>query len=286
MRGCWELLAETVQKWQRDKAWRLAAALAYYTLVSMAPMLVILVSIAGIVFGKQAAQGQIMGQLQGFVGADGARVLEDVLVQAHRPGASVMAAIAGVALLLAGASGVLYALQDALNRVWDVPEKPWSGLLVFMRDRLVPFLLILGIGLLLLLSLALSTAVAAAANFVGGLRPVPAVAVEIANASVSFAIITVLFAMVYKILPECRIPWGDVWIGSVATSLLFTLGKTLIGLYLGSAGVGSPYGAAGSVVVLLVWVYYSAQIFLFGAEFTRVYSRRRGSRVADRTFSA
>ncbi len=286
MYSFWDLLKESFGKWQRDKASSMAAAIAYYTLVSMAPLLIAVVAIAGVVLGKQAAQGQLVSHLQPYVGPGGANLVQNMVRQARQPGITTIAgALSGIVLLF-GASGVFSELQGALNTVWDVPPREGGGVAAFVKGRVLPFLMILVIGLLLLAAVLLTAAVEVITHWVSGMLPVPGIVVHIANFVVSFAVITVLFAMLYDILPGRRIPWSDVWIGAAYTSLLFTIGKTLLAMYLGHSTVGSAYGAAGSVVVFVVWIYYSAQIFLLGAEFSRVYSRRRGSRVADRTFTS
>ncbi len=280
MSSYWAVLKEAFWKWRRDKASRLAASLAYYTLMSLAPLVVIMVAIAGLVLGEKAAEGQIAEQIQGTIGPAGATVLQSILKQAHRPETGIVAGAVGLGILLISASGVFTELQDALNTIWEVPERPWSGIVAFVKERLLPFGMILGIGFLIFVSLLLSAAVEAVTHYIGSRLPIPPIVLHVVNFAVSFAVVTLLFAMIYDVLPDVRIPWSDVWTGAASTSLLFTIGKTLIGIYLGSASVGSAYGAAGSLVVFLVWVYYSAQIFYFGAEFTRAYSNGKGSRVA------
>jgi membrane protein len=282
----WDLLKESFEKWQRDKAPRLAASLAYYTLISLAPLLVIVVAIAGIVLGETAAQGQLVAQVRDYVGPAGGTVIQSLVKQAQQPGVTTLAGALSLGVLLFGATGALMELKDALNTVWDVPPRQSGGLLGLVKDRLFPLLLLLGIGLFLLVAVLATAVMAMVTHFVSGLLPVPAWVLHAANFAVSFALVTLVFAILYDVLPERRIPWSDVWVGAAFTSLLFTAGKTLLSLYLSHSSVGSPYGAAGSVVVFVVWVYYSALLVLFGAEFTRIYSRRRGSRVADRTFAS
>lgn len=280
MGSYWAVFKEAFWKWRSDKASRLAASLAYYTLMSLAPLAVIMVAIAGLALGEKAAEGQIARQIQGTIGPAGATVLQDILKKAHRPEAGIVASAVGLGILLISASAVFTELQDALNTIWEVPERPWRGIAAFVKERLMPFGMILGIGFLIFVSLLLSATVEAVTRYVGSALPIPAIVLHAVNFGVSFAVVTLLFAMIYDVLPDVRVPWSDVWTGAAVTSLLFTIGKTLIGVYLGSASVGSAYGAAGSLVVFLVWVYYSAQIFYFGAEFTRAYSNRRGSRAA------
>ncbi len=271
------VLNETWDNWNKHNAPKLGAALSYYTVFSIAPLLVVIVAIVGLALGKEAAQGQIMAQIQGTVGAEGAQAIQTVIRHADQPKAGVISTILGLITLFLGASGVFAELRDSLNRIWEVKTKPASGLWGMLRDRLLSFGMVLAIGFLLLVSLILSAAIAAAGKFVAGMLPIPEAVLHVVNLVFSFVVIAALFGMIYRFLPDDRIEWSDVAIGSAATSLLFTLGKFAIGLYLGKASVGSAYGAAGSLVVLLAWIYYSAQIFFFGAEFTHVYAIRHGS---------
>jgi membrane protein len=272
------LLKDTFSQWQEDKASRLAAALAYYTAFSVAPLLLIAIVIAGLVFGDEAAQGQVFGQLEGLVGPEGAGVLETAVRNSQQQGASAISAVVGIAALVWSASNVFAQLQDALNAIWEVAPDPRAGILATVRRRFFSMTMVLGVGFLLLVSLVLSSALAALGGLFAAL-PGSAVLWEGVNFVVSFAVITLLFAAIYKVLPDVKIAWGDVWIGATMTAALFVIGKLLIGLYLGNASVGSTYGAAGSLLVVLVWVYYSAQLLFFGAEFTQVYARRYGSRM-------
>jgi membrane protein len=273
------LLKTTFSEWMEDKAPRLAAALAYFTVFSLAPLLVIAISIAAIFFGEEAARGQIVGQIQGLVGEEGAAAIEAMIANANQVEGGVVATIVGVVTLLIGASGVFGQLQDALNTIWEVAPKPGRNIAHFLRSRFLSFGMVLVMGFLLLVSLLLSATLAGIGTYMAGLLPGFAPLWEAVNFLVSFAIITLLFALIYKVLPDVKITWGDVWIGAAFTALLFSIGRTLIGIYLGSAAVGSAYGAAGSFVVILVWVFYSAQILLFGAEFTQVYAHRYGSQI-------
>jgi membrane protein len=279
LKGFWGLLKETVQDWSEDKASRLAAALAYFTIFSLAPLLVIVIAIAGLVFGREAAQNQLMGQIQGLVGQQGAGMIQTMVQSTSKPSTSIIATIIGLITLLLGASGVFGALQDALNTIWEVAPNPKAGMMVVLRNRFASFGMILVVGFLLLVSLVLTTVLAALGKFVGGLFPGADVLGQVINFVISFVGITLLFGLIYKALPDAEIAWGDVWIGSAATALLFTIGKFLIGLYLGRGSVGSAYGAAGSLVVLLVWIYYSAMILFLGAEFTKVYAFHYGSHI-------
>ncbi len=274
------LLKDTWNEWQEDKASRLAAALAYYTAFSIAPLLVIAIAIAAFVFGEEAAQGQIAAQLGTLVGKEAAEAIQALLVSSSRkPAQGTIATLISVALLFFGASNIFTQLQDSLNTIWEVAPKPGRGIKGILKDRILSFGMVLGIGFLLLVSLILSTVLAALGNYLGGLMPGLQFLWSILNFFLSFGVITLLFALMFKFLPDVKITWGDVGIGAVITALLFTIGKSVISLYLGNSGVGSTYGAAGSLVVLLLWVNYSAQILFFGAEFTQVYANKYGSQI-------
>ena len=274
----WALLEESAVAWSNDYAPSMGAALAYYTLFSLAPLLVIVIAIAGMVFGAEAANGEIESQLRGLIGQDGAIAVQGLLRSASEPAGSVVASIVGTAILLLGATSVFGELQSALDRIWRTPtDRVDSGLWNLLRTRLLSFGMILTIGFLLLVSLVVSAGLSAVGDWWGTVLAGWEPALQGINFAASFTIVTVLFAMIYKILPRVHVSWRDVWIGAAMTALLFTLGKSLIGLYLGRSGIASGFGAAGSLVALLVWVYYSAQIFLFGAEFTWVYAHRCGS---------
>lgn len=272
------LIKETITEWNEDNVPLLAAALAYYTLFSLAPLLIIAIAIAGAVFGQEAAQGEIVRQIQGLVGREGAIAIEAMIQNAQRPDSGgTLATLIGIGLLLFGASGVFGQLQTALNTIWDVKAKPGQGVKSFLQARFLSFAMVLVIGFLLLVSLVLSAALVAVSNFFSGLTADYAAVGQLLNFLVSFGAITVLFAAIYKFLPDVEVAWRNLWIGAGVTAFLFNIGKFLLGLYLGNSSVGSSYGAAGSIVVLLVWVFYSAQILLIGAEFTQVYSRYRGT---------
>ncbi len=273
------VLKETGSDWMEDKASRLAAALAFYTLLSLAPLVILAVSVAGLVFGEEAARGELTGQLQSMIGAEGAKTIESVLANAKAPTSGVIGTIVGLGILLFGASGVFGELQDSLNVVWEVQPKPGRGIKGFIRDRFFSFTLVLGVAFLLLVSLMLSAALSAAGNLFEERLPGGEAVWQVINFVVSIGTVTVLFGLIFKVVPDVKIQWRDVWIGALFTAVLFTLGKFAIGLYLGRSSVASPFGAAGSVVVLVVWVYYSAQILFFGAEFTQVYARLHGSRI-------
>lgn len=277
------LMKETFDEWNRDKAPRLAAALAYYTAFSIAPLLIVVIAIAGLVFGQDAVRGQLDNQIQGLVGAQAAAAIQEMVAGANHPETGRLAALIGIVTLLLGAAGLFGQLQDALNTVWGVEPKPNQGIMATIRARLLSFTMVLGIGFLLLVSLVISAGLAAISAWMSGALPVSPVILEIINLVISIVVITALFAVIYKVLPDVKIAWNDVLLGALVTALLFTLGKFLIGLYLGQSSIASSYGAAGSFVVLLLWIYYSAQILLFGAEFTQVYARRYGSRIVPDT---
>ncbi|HEY9651700.1 MAG TPA: YihY/virulence factor BrkB family protein [Coleofasciculaceae cyanobacterium] len=274
-----ELLKETFKEWQEDKASRLAAALAYYTAFSIAPLIIIAIAIAAVVFGQEAAQGGIDEQLRGLLGQQGAEAVQEMIKNSRKPSEGTIATLISIVVLLFGASGVFGELQDSLNTIWEVAPKQGQGVMTFIRNRFLSFAMVLGIGFLLLVSLLLSTILAGVSNLLGHMIPNLTALWSLLNFLISFGVITVLFALIYRILPDAEIAWGDVWIGSIITALLFTIGKSLIGLYLGNSSVGSTYGAAGSFVVFLLWVNYSAQILFFGAEFTQVYANKYGSRI-------
>ena len=290
IKSTFRLLKEAVKEWQEDKVSLLAAALAYYTVFSITPLLVIAIAIAGAVFGRDAARGEILEQINSLVGEQGAQVIEVGLNNASQPELSNVASIISVVVLLIGASGVFAQLQEALNTVWDVKAKPDRGIWNFIRKRLLSFGMVLAIGFLLLVSLILSAVLSGVSklqiNLLPGITPVW----QLLNFAISFGFITLLFALIYYYLPDVKILWKDVWIGAIMTALLFTIGKFAIGLYLGRGSLGSAYGAAGSLIVFLAWVFYSAQILLFGAELTQVYARKRGRSIrpnshAERTNS-
>jgi len=238
-----------------------------------------LLSIAGLVFGREAASGHIAGQVQGLVGQDRAQVIEDIIANANKPATGVVSGVVGTIILLLGAAGVFGALQDGLNTVWEVEPKPGRGVVGILKDRFLSLTMVLGVGFLLLVSLVLSAALALLGKYFAGVLPLHPLVLEVMNFVLSFGVITLLFALMFKILPDVEIAWSDVWIGAAITALLFTIGKVLIGLYLGRSTIGTTYGAAGSLVVILIWIYYSAQILFFGAELTQVYTNKYGSKI-------
>ncbi len=274
------LFAESVEQWSAHKGPRLGASLAFYTLLSLAPLLLVVVTIGGLVFGREAAQSQVVWQVHQVVGPSGAKAIETLLDGAHNTQHGILATLLGVITLFFGASGVLVELRDALNTIWGVPSRVSSGLqsvLAMVKERLFSFALVLATGFLLVVSLAVNAWIAALGRFAMPL-PLSEEMLQIGNALVSFVVITGLFAAIYRIMPETRIEWRDVVLGAAVTSLLFTVGRVLIGLYLGKAAFASTYGATASFVLLIVWVYYSGQIFFLGAEFTRAFAMRHGSR--------
>ena len=270
------LLKEAFREWQQDKVSLLAAALAYYTVFSVTPLLVIAIAIAGAVFGEDAAKGEIIQQINNLVGEQGAQVIEIGLANANQPQLGSMASLISLVILLVGASGVFAQLQEALNTVWDVKLKSGGSLWQFLRKRLLSFGMVLAIGFLLLVSLILSAILSGISNLEINLLPGWVSLFRLLNLAISLGMISLLFALIYKYLPDVKIRWQDVWVGAIITALLFTFGKFLIGLYLGKGSLGSAYGAAGSLIIFLAWVFYSAQILLFGAEFTQVYARKYG----------
>ena len=271
------LLREVYDEWRKDNALGLGAALAYYTIFSMAPLLVLVIAIAGLVFGRAAAQGEIVTQITSLVGPAPAQLIQDMLARASGPKAGTLATLGSLAAMALGASGVFGQLQQAFNQIWEAPPAR-GGFRGQIRRRAATFGMILGVGFLLLVSLVLSAALAAVHDPLARHLPLASRILPALNFLLSFAVVTALFAMIYKVLPDVDMSWRDVWLGASVTAFLFTIGKTLIALYLGRAGVASVYGAAGSFVLVLLWIYYSAQILFIGAEFTEVYSRRYGSR--------
>lgn len=280
------LLSESISEWSRHKASRLGASLAFYTLLSLTPLLLIAVSVGGLAFGEKAAEGHVLDEIRGLIGPQGAAGVQALLAGTRHTGGGILATSLGLVTLLFGASGVLIELRDALNTIWEVqaPQLPGLRTIVQMiKDRLFSFALVLAIGFLLLVSLVVNAIIAAAGTYFESFLPAPEPVLHLANSLLSFLIITGLFAAIYKIMPDVRIEWRDVLLGAAVTSLLFTIGKLLIGLYLGKASFASTYGAAASVVILIVWVYYSGQVFFFGAEFTKTFATRYGSQPAGQS---
>ena len=273
------LVSQSVNAWIDDFAPSMGAALAYYTLFSIAPLLVIVIAVAGLVFGQEAARGEIVAQIEGLIGLEGALAVQGLLKSANEPAKSMAAAVVSILTLVLGATSVFAELQSDLDRIWRVPApRKENGLLTLLRTRLLSFGLVLGLVFLLMVSLVVSALIAAFGKWSNGHFQGWEAFFQVLNSGLSFGITTSLFAMIYKLMPRASIAWRDVWVGAAVTGLLFEVGKFLIGLYLGTTSVASGFGAAGSLVVLLLWVYFSAQVFLLGAEFTWVYSHQFGSR--------
>ncbi len=284
----WRVIKEAFEAWNRDNASRLAAALAYYTVFSIAPLLILVIAIAGLFFDSASVRDQLMDQIRSLVGSNGAAFFQTVLDNANRPGGQSgwQASVISICLLILGATGVLTQLQDALNTVWNVKVKPEMGFWGVVYKRVLSFGMILGIGFILLVSLVLSAIAAGFSSYLASIAPGLDSVGQLLSFLVSFIVTTFVFALIFKFVPDVRISWGDVWFGGIVTALLFSLGKVPIGLYLGNSGFTSTYGAAGSVVILLAWVFYSAQILFFGAELTQVYARRFGSRITPNRYAA
>ena len=273
IKSAWILLRDTFVEWDRDDAMQLAATLAFYMVFSFAPVLILLVAAASSFFGREAVKAEVMEQLREVLSRSGAQIVQMVLENA-RP-ASTTATVMGLAAMLFGATAVFVALQDALNRIWGVTVRSGNVVMLFFRKRLVSFLMLLAVGLLLLISTIMGTALSLASDYLEEMFPWIHL-LDLAQFAVSIVLIAVLFGTIYKVLPDVKIAWTDVWIGAFVTSLLFNTGRMLIGTYLARSTVGSLYGAAGTFAVFLIWIYYSAQVFFIGAEFMQVYARKRG----------
>ncbi len=275
------MIKESFQEWKEDDALQLGAALAYYTIFSIAPLLLIVIAVAGLVWDREAVQGQLVGQIDQLVGRQGAEAIQGMVANAAKQGdkSGILATIVAGVTVLFGATGLFAQLQSSLNKIWNVEAKPSRGIVGFLMTRVLSFGMILGIGFLLLVSLVVSAGLTAVNSYMSGLLPGAETLFLALNFVVSLAVITLLFAMMFRFLPDVKIAWRDVWVGAAVTAVLFTIGKFLIGLYLGHSSAASVFGAAGSLVILLLWIYYSTQILFFGAEFTQVYARRYGSRI-------
>lgn len=278
-----KLFQETIRQWGEDNATRLAAALAYYTTFSIGPVLILVIAIAGLVGGREAAQTQAMDQVQALLGVQGKQFIQGMIESASHKSTGLTATIIGFITLLFGSLGAFNELQNSLDMIWGVKPRPikkfTERIKRFAVNRLLSFSLVLGIGFLLLASLVLSAILTAFGEYLSDIWSVPSIWLQALNFVISFGIITLLFATIFKILPDVKIAWRDVWLGAIITSVLFNLGKFLIGFYLGHSNVSSTFGAAGSLAILLIWIYYSAQILFFGAEFTKVYISQYGSKV-------
>jgi membrane protein len=277
LRVKWCLFSEAASLWLSHNPSRLGASLAYYAVLSLAPLLVLTVAICGFVFGETAVRGEVYWQVKGVIGSQAAEIVQTLLKAAHRPGSGIFATIVGFIVLLFGASGVFSELRDILNFIWNAPPSGPTTLMGLIRYRFFSFAMVCSVGFLLIISLAVSAVIQTLAAYASRFVTFPAAILETINGVTGFLVISFLFALIYRVIPEVPIDWRDVGLGAVLTAGLFTAGKFALAFYLARAGVGSPYGAAGSLIVLLVWVYYSSQIFLYGAEFTYVCARHRGS---------
>src|SRR3954452_3678211 len=287
MKKALQITKQTFSEFSEDNVLRLSAALAYYSIFSLGPLLIIIVGVAGIVLGQSGAESvrhQIQDALQSLLGPQSAKVVESMMSNQTKSG-GIVTTVVGVVTLLLGASGVFGQLQDALNTIWGVKAKPGIGIWGFLRHRFLSFGMVLGIGFLLLISMVLTTALSAIMKNMGGLLPMSEAVAHTVNFVVSFGVIPLLFAIMFKFLPDVKVRWSDVWAGAVLTSLLFTIGKFLLGLYLGRASTTSSYGAAGSVVLILLWVYYASIIIFLGAEFTQVYAKARGHKTEPKKYA-
>lgn len=278
VRNVGPLLKQTVSQWSEDEASRLAASLALYTLLSIAPLLVIAVSVAGLAFGDDAARGQISQQISAIVGPQAGESIESLVANARTPSSGIISTVVGVIVGLFGASGVFGELQSSLNRIWEVKPKPGRGIKGVIRDRFLSFSMVMGVAFLLLVSLVVSAGIATVSGFFKGMLELPFLW-EVANVVIGLAVTSVLFALIFKLIPDVKIAWRDVWVGGFVTALLFSIGRVALGWYVGRSATVSPFGAAGSLVALIVWIYYSAQILFFGAEFAQAYAARYGTRV-------
>jgi membrane protein len=268
------LLKDAAVGWSQHRAQRLGASLAFYTTLALAPLTLIAIAIAGYFFGEEAAKGEIVHQFEHLVGKNGATAIEVLIHNANQPHHGSLATVISVGLLLYGATNVFAELKDSLDTIWEVKRKPGLGLWLIVKTQALSFVVVLGTGFLLLVSLLLTALLTALTNWMGKWLPVSIGTAAAWDIVVSFTVITLLFALIFKLLPDVTVHWKDVWIGALSTSLLFMIGKSLIGIYIGSASIGSVYGAAGSLVIILIWTYYSSQILFFGAELTRAYARR------------
>ncbi len=279
----YNLAKKSVSAWIDDYAPSMGAAISYYTIFSMAPLLIIVIAVAGFIWGREAVEGQLFGQLSALVGSDGAAGIQTLVASADKPAAGIVATAISVGVLIFGSTTVFAELQSALDRIWQVPEsEKKSGIWSTIRSRLLSFGLILCLAFLLMVTLVVSAAVSALGSWAYGLFPGWEVVLQGVNICVSLAITTLLFALIYKMMPQATIAWRDVWVGAGVTAVLFEIGKLLIGLYLGKSSITSSFAAAGSLVIVLIWVYYAAQVFLLGAEFTWVYANEHGSRSKDK----
>lgn len=286
--GLWQLAKKTLSEWKSDKALKLGASLSYYTIFSLPPLLLIVITVAGVLFGAEAARGEIVKEFQGLIGEVGAQIIETMIEKAGSQQRGGIASILSVLVLLMGATGAFTELQDSLNMIWKMKPRPDTGITYAIRVRLLSLLVVLGFGFLLLVSLVFSALLSAFGGYIDRLIAGPSLTLQVlhaANFLFSLGVNTLLIAMIYKFLPDAEIRWGDVWLGALVTALLFTIGKSLIGLYLGKSSISSAYGVAGPMALILLWVYYSSQILFLGAEFTQVYANMKGSGIVPKPYA-
>ena len=279
LKSVWLLLKDSAIAWDNDNIGQQGAALAFFTVLSLSPLLIIVVVLSSFGFGREAASGHLVSQIRGLIGIEGARFVQSLITNAYKSDSNLPAAIFSIAMLLVGASAVFISLRDSLNTIWRIQQKPIGIVRAFLRGRYLSFAMILGIGFLLLVSLILSAALAAMSDYLGKILPILTGLVSLLDFLISFIGITAIFAFMFKFLPAATLRWKDVWVGAAVTSLLFSIGKLAIGLYLGNGAIGSTFGAATSLVIIMLWAYYSSQIVLYGAEFTRLYAMRFGTKI-------
>ncbi len=284
-KNIWEVIKETFSEWSDDQVPKLAASLSFYTVFSITPLLLIAIGVAGLIFGEAAAQGEIVNKIEDFVGKEGAVLVQEALKNSKESSTGILATVIGLVTLLIGASAVFLELQDSLNRIWDVRQKPGSSIKTLIRNRLLSFLLVISMGILLFATLLISALITGFMGFLSNYLAMPGFIFILVDLIVSLVLVTSLFAIVFKFLPDVELDWKDVKIGAFVTALLFVLGKYLISLYLSKSSYGSTFGAAGSLALLLVWIYYSAQIVYLGAEFTFVYAKRYGTGIRPSSYA-
>ena len=279
LKSVWLLLKDSAIAWDNDNIGQQGAALAFFTVLSLSPLLIIVVVLSSFGFGREAASGHLVSQIRGLIGIEGARFVQSLITNAYKSDSNLPAAIFSIAMLLVGASAVFISLRDSLNTIWRIQQKPIGIIRAFLRGRFLSFAMILGIVFLLLVSLILSAALAAMSDYLSKILPILSGLVSLLDFIISFVGITAIFAFMFKFLPAATLRWKDVVVGAAVTSLLFSIGKLAIGLYLGNGAIGSTFGAATSLVIIMLWAYYSSQIVLFGAEFTRLYAMRFGTKI-------
>jgi membrane protein len=279
LKSVWLLLKDSAIAWDNDNIGQQGAALAFFTVLSLSPLLILVVVLSSFGFGQAAASGHLVSQIRGLIGIEGAQFVQSLITNAYKSGSNLPVAIFSVVMLLVGASAVFISLRDSLNTIWRIQQKPIGIIRAFLQGRFLSFAMILGIGFLLLVSLVLSAALAAMSDYLSKLLPILAGLVSLLDFIISFVGITAIFAFMFKFLPAAIMKWKDVWVGAGVTSLLFSIGKLAIGLYLGNGAIGSTFGAASSLVIIMLWAYYSSQIILYGAEFTRLYAMRFGTKI-------